>query len=824
MDVVYARYGILCLDVYAQYGLYDCVDVALDGLVDIVVVMSSCSSHPVFIFDAHSQGKLSLANVCPMTRKPLHNATCKLERLSYRSEHILAQSYSLAEGFPPDVGVYLELVVLSSSSQEGDMSKGTRGQEAKKMEAELARIRDSSAKHEEGLKEIKNLIAAMDLKYQTQYDQLASSISINRPEHQGSSHNTPSCAAFSDGPVETKFSRVEFPMFDGVDPLGWFFDYNQILEEQKVPLASIHKEKKALQWFRWLERSQGRWDELVAALCTRFGPNALEDFTGALTNLQQETTVKDYQEQFEELAARTKGLRDEFFISCFTSGLKEEIRSVVQLFKPSTISQASGMARLQEENAEAMSRRSRAAHVRSEQPKATPATKLGPMLSNSKSPSTFKRLTQTEMNERQSKGLCFNCDEGYTPGHQCKKKQLFLIEMRESDDEVEELSDEGETVGDCMQISVHALTGTLAPRTMRIRGYIKRRPIVILIDSRSTRNFVDPQLAKRTGCNIQQTPRLQVTVANGNRLLSDAVCRDFRWLMQGFEFSTEARLLPLRGYDVVLGIQWLTTLGDIVWNFANLRMEFCVDGRRHVLRGGTSGELHVDRNKMEKILKKEGQGALAELFVVSAVEETVDDPDLAKLSEEFSSLFNDPTNYLQNVLMTTKSRYYHKNEIERLVQEMLQSGIVQPSTSPFSSLVLLVTKKDNSWRFCVDYTAVNRATVKDNFPIPAIDELLDELYGAEFFTKIGSSHRLFVKQSKCSFRQTKLEYLEHIISRDGVTTDPAKIENMLHWPKPHSIKALRGFLGLTGYYRRFVRDYGKISKPLTDMLKKDAFH
>ena len=246
-------------------------------------------------------------------------------------------------------------------------------------------------------------------------------------------------------------------------------------------------------------------------------------------------------------------------------------------------------------------------------------------------------------------------------------------------------------------------------------------------------------------------------------------------------------------------------------------------------------------------------------------------------------------------------------ELKAQLQELVDGGFIRPSISPWEAPVLLVKKKDGTWRLCIDYRELNKVTIQNKYPLPQIDDLFDQLQGAKVFSNIDLRsgyhqlrikesdipkktfrtryghyeflvmsfgltnapvafmdlmnwvfhpyldwfviffiddilvysrseleherhfglvlqtlirHQLYPKFNKCEFWLSRVGFLGHVISVDGIYVDPQKVEAVENWGQPTTVTEVRSFIGLAGYYRRFTEGFSKIAGPLHCLTRK----
>ena len=267
-----------------------------------------------------------------------------------------------------------------------------------------------------------------------------------------------------------------------------------------------------------------------------------------------------------------------------------------------------------------------------------------------------------------------------------------------------------------------------------------------------------------------------------------------------------------------------------------------------------------------------------------------------------------------NLIDETPIRIRHRRippamyeEVRAYLDELLAAGQIRPSHSAWSFPLVLVRKKEGTLRLCIDYRKLNEKCVREFFPLPRLDETMDVLVGAKYFSRLdlrsgyyqipmyephkertafaagplgffewnsmpmgtvnatssfqrlmqqclGEMHLkecvvflddilvysqsfgdhlvrlrkvfqrlkecgLKLKPSKCEFLKSKCQYLGHIVSADGISTDPEKISKVVNWKVPENAKELSSFLGFCGFYRRYVKNFSSIARPLQDLVK-----
>jgi DNA-binding ferritin-like protein len=196
-------------------------------------------------------------------------------------------------------------------------------------------------------------------------------------------------------------------------------------------------------------------------------------------------------------------------------------------------------------------------------------------------------------------------------------------------------------------ISCNALAGISTPQALKIEGYIKKKKVIVLIDSGSTHNFIHDKLAKDLNCFVYPAPEFQVMIAYGGTINCSGKCNKINLTMGEYVMNSPMIAIPMGGADVVLGIQWLQSLGTMAFNFQELFMKFSLEGKEIELRGITGKpDKVISSNSMTKLLKKGHQGIIAQLCSLDAQTSKPSIPqDLQRIIDKHSKVFEDITKY-----------------------------------------------------------------------------------------------------------------------------------------------------------------------------------
>ena len=292
--------------------------------------------------------------------------------------------------------------------------------------------------------------------------------------------------------------------------------------------------------------------------------------------------MDEYRLQFELLAASLIDVPDPIQEGNFINGLKAEIRAEVRMAQPKGLGRIMDLAKRVEERNE-MLRRPKGqnaqygqqmilgvnANFRVNNPntwsKAAIPTDRNP---STRSDSSYRRLTEAELLEKREKGLCYRCDEKFGPRHVCKRKELQVlldedVEEEEKWVEAHNSKEEPPEIGEMVEISLNSVVGLTTLRTMKIKGCACGHEVIVLVDCRATHNFISTKLVEKLGLGIENTKGYGVVTGTRLSVPGRGVCKGVVLSLPELEVVEEFLPLELGSSDVILGMQWLGTLGGM---------------------------------------------------------------------------------------------------------------------------------------------------------------------------------------------------------------------------------------------------------------------
>ena len=534
--------------------------------------------------------------------------------------------------------------------------------------------------------------------------------------------------------------KIHFPKFNGSNPKIWFdncanyFTIYSIPEHLKVTAATMHLEGNASKWWQAYKQSHAMpgWIVFCQVIQEKFGADDYRNAINELLSLKQMGTVEEYTAAFQSLqfdiAMHNCHYDELFFATTYVQGLKDEIRAMVEPHVPVTVERATVIAKIQQRTLE----RSKSKYNRAAPPQKPAATKteVPPQQTNY----NWQRIRQLR-DYRRANNLCFSCGEKYEPGHQehCPKRQkpqVHALAINDLDKDKEELTEEmlntlavEDTLAeDFCQLSLNTLSSQDTGNSMKLKTMVKEKVMLILLDSGSSHSFISADFVRLAKLPTIPIPSRTVKLANGQCLSTSSKVQNLQWYIQGHTLCSDMIVLDMTTYDAILGYDWLKEQGPMAIDWTKKTLQFKKNNKPIKLQGLISPPLQAKPISATK-LYKDTKGNNSWAFVIvkhthppnltTSPTPTEPPPPIQQVLDKYSQVFQDPKtlppsrSYDHSIPLLpgatpVNARPYHyspqhKTEIENQVQELLQSGLIIHSHSPFASHVLLVKKKDGSW-------------------------------------------------------------------------------------------------------------------------------
>lgn len=325
------------------------------------------------------------------------------------------------------------------------------------------------------------------------------------------------------------------------------------------------------------------------------------------------------------------------------------------------------------------------------------------------------RLSDEEFEWKKKNGILFKCPEKWSRTHSCRNKQLQVMivcqgmELEVLEEEFQDASDQlQETVTEVIELSLHSFMGWSSSTTMKLEGKIGKTMVVVLIDSGATHNFLAPSVVHKARLTRAEEPGFTVMVGTGIKVAGSGLCKGVQLQLQKVRITTDFVILEPGCAYIILGVQWLRTLGRCEVDWAQQEMTFNTKDGKVTLYGDQ--KLHKPQQVQE--LAATGidwvnhQLSLFNSEVITGITVV---PEIQEILDEFEQIFREPTElppvrgFEHSIRLSEGTweisvrpyRYPHAymEAIEKIVSEMLRAGLIRKSRSPFASPVLLVKKK-----------------------------------------------------------------------------------------------------------------------------------